>query len=134
MSSLANHAEDLLLKWLLTATTATRPSARYISLHTGDPGEARSANELVVGTDADYVRKVVTFADPVTGSGQSLSSSAVSWTAASGASYYTVTHLAIWDALTGGNCLMKAALLAPRNMTASAVLDFATGELIASLD
>ena len=63
MSCLSDYAENLVLTWLLTATAATRPSAWYVALHTGDPGETGASNEVVVGTDADYVRKAITFAD-----------------------------------------------------------------------
>lgn len=132
MSALTNHAENLLLAWLLTTGTATRPTAWYVALHTEDPGEDGSTGELVVGTDPDYVRKSVTFATPA--DGKALSSAQVSWTAASGASAYTVTHISIWDAATSGNCLYKGPLLVPKDMVASQTWDINIGELIAALD
>lgn len=134
MSGLTNHGEDLLCTWLFTTTAATRPTAWYVALHTGDPGEVGSANEVVVGTDADYVRKSVTFADPVASSGQVLSNASVSWTVNSGSAGYTVTHASIWDASTAGNCLMKGQLPVSRTLAASGVLTFAIGEIIAAMD
>ena len=132
--SLSNFLEELLLKWVFTTSTATRPTAWFVALHTGDPGETGAANEVLVGTDADYVRKAITYADPVADSGQALSNAAVSWTAAVGASNYTVTHVSVHDALTGGNCFMYGALLVARDMVASGVLTFSTGDIIQSLD
>ena len=132
MSGLTNHAEDLLLTWMFTATAATRPTAWYAALHTGDPGEAGSANEVLVGTDADYVRKSITFDDPT--SGQSPSLGAATWTVDAGSGGYTVTHLSIWDASTSGNCLIKGALPVSRSLAASQVLTFAIGDIIAALD
>lgn len=135
MSALTNFAENLLLTWLMTdAAAPTRPTAWYAALHTGDPGEAGDANEVVVGTDADYVRKAVTFADPVSDSGQVLSEAQVAWTANSGASTYTITHVSIWDASTAGNCLFKGQLLVPHEMVASGVFALDAGKIICALD
>ena len=134
MSALTNYAEDLLLTWLFTASSATRPSAWYVALHTGDPGETGASSEVVVGTDADYVRDSITFDDPVASSGQVLSDAAVSWTVDSASAGYTVTHVSIWDAVTAGNCLMKGALPVPRALTANQVLTFSIGDIIAALD
>jgi hypothetical protein len=134
MSALTNYAEDLLLTWLFTASSATRPSAWYVALHTGDPGETGASSEVVVGTDADYVRDSITFDDPVASSGQVLSDAAVSWTVDSASAGYTVTHISIWDADTVGNCLMKGALPVPRALAANQVLTFSIGDIIAALD
>ncbi len=134
MSALTNHAEDLLLTWLFTTSSATRPNAWYVALHTADPGETGASSEVVVGTDADYVRDSITFDDPVASSGQVLSDVAVSWTVDSASAGYTVTHISIWDAATAGNCLMKGALPVPRALTANQVLTFSIGDIIAALD
>ena len=135
MSGLTNAAEDMLVTWMFTdAAAPTRPTAWYAALHTADPGEAGTASEVVVGTDADYVRKSVTFADPVASSGQVLSEGAVTWTVDTASAGYTVTHLSIWTASTSGTCLMKGALPVPRALTANQVLTFSIGDLIAALD
>lgn len=133
--SLTNTAEDMLVKWMFTnATTPTRPTAWYAALHTADPGEAGTASEVVVGTDAHYVRKSVTFADPVTDSGQVLSEGAVTWTVDTASAGYTVTHLSIWTASTAGTCLISGALPVPRALTANQVLTFSIGDIIAALN
>lgn len=132
MTAFTNYAEDLLLDWAFTTDSVTRPTAWYVALHTADPGETGATAEVVVGTDADYVRKSVTFASAV--SGQSLSSGAVSWTANAGASTYVVTHVSIWDASTAGNCLMKGELLVPVTQNASDTFTIPIGDLVAALD
>lgn len=132
MSALSNYAENLLLAWLLTAGAATRPTAWYVALHTGDPGEDGTANEVTTGTDADYVRQAVTFDTP--SGGQALSSNAPSWTVATGSSGYTVTHASVWTASTSGSCLLKGQLLAARALVADDVFTFDTGEIVATLD
>lgn len=133
MSGFTNHGEELALTWLFTTSSATRPTAWYAALHDGDPGET-GANEVVVGTDADYVRKSVTFDDPVSDSGQVLSNVQASWTAASGATPYIITYVSIWDAATSGNCLMIGMLVTPFSMAASGVFTLAAEKIVAALD
>jgi hypothetical protein len=132
MSSLTNYAENLVINWLLTNGTPTRPTAWYIALHTADPTEDGSVGEVVVGTDADYVRQAITFGAPTVGQG--LNSGSVSWTAASDATTHVVTHGSIWDAATAGNCLLKGPLLASRSRVASSVLTFPIGDIVAAAD
>ena len=132
MSCLSDYAENLVLTWLLTATAATRPSAWFVALHTGDPGETGASNEVLVATDADYVRKAITFADA--SGGQSLSTLEVSWTVNSASAGYTVTHASVHDALSAGNCLFKGPLLASRALIANGVLTFSVGEIVATAD
>lgn len=132
MTALTNFAEDLILAWVFTTGTATRPTAWYVALHTADPTETGAVAEVVVGTDADYVRKSITFAAP--SGGTTASSAAVSWTVDAASGGYTVTHISIWDAATTGNCLIKGALLAERVLVANGVLTFNIGDIIAALD
>jgi hypothetical protein len=131
--SFSNDGEDLLVTWAFTTSSATRPTAWYVGLHTADPGET-GANEVVVGTDADYIRKSITFADPVAASGQCVSDSAVSWTVATGSGGYTVTHASIWTAATAGTCIIAGELPVARVLVADGVLTFNIGEVIAALD
>ena len=127
---ISTFAGNLVMDWLLDDTAATRPTAWYLSLHTGDPG-LTGANELVVGTDADYVRKAITFA--AAASLAKATDAGVTWTAASGATTYIVTHIGIWDALTTGNFLAYGALAVPETVIASGSLNLAAGRVIATL-
>jgi hypothetical protein len=132
MSALTNFGENLLLDWMFTAGAATRPTAWFVALHTADPTEAGSTGEMTTGTDADYVRKAVTFA--AAASGQSLSTLQVAHTPAVAAGSYTVTHISIWDAATAGNALMKGALLVPRLINNANPLVINVGDIVAALD
>lgn len=134
MSDIGNHAEDLLLTYLLTASSVTRPTAWFVSLHTGDPGEDGADNEVAAGTDADYIRKAVTFDDPIADTGQVLTNTAPTWTVNSGSSGYTVSHIAIFDAVSGGNCLYKGEMLVSKTLAASEVLTFTAGDIVAKLN
>lgn len=132
MSALTNTAEDLLLNWLFTTGSLTRPTAWHVALHTADPSETGASAEVTTGTDSAYTRKSITF--DAAASGQALSLGAVTWTVNGASAGYTVSHISIWDASTAGNCLMKGALPVPRPLAAGQVLTFSIGGIIAALD
>lgn len=128
--SFSNYGENLALTWLFTDSSATRPTAWYVAVHTEDPTEDGSAGELDSSDDAGFVRKSVTFADA--SGGQSVSEATVAWTPTTGS--FVVTHVSVWDALTAGNCLIKGALVIPRTVTNASPLAINAGDLIAALD
>ena len=81
---------------------------KYISEHTGNPG-ATGANEVTTGVDSAYVRRAATMVKSLDGNFYRARNSAdVVFPAAGSGASYTVTHIAVWDALTGGNCLAVA--------------------------
>lgn len=132
--SMTNACEELVLTWLLTTTAVDRrPVDWELSLHTADPGEAGTANEVGTGVDADYARQPLTFDDPVANSGRVLSDLAATFTAASDATTHTVTHAVIWD-LTNVVALYVGELIVPRTRVASQDTTFAAGDVIANLD
>jgi len=91
---------------LLRGVTLTGVSP-FLALHTGDPGEAGSANEVATGA---YVRKAITFGAPA--DGVFTSTNAPEFTA-TGAAWGEISYLSIWDAETVGNCLFQGAATAP---------------------
>jgi hypothetical protein len=125
--SLTNAFETTTLTWLLTASSATRPTAWYIGLFTAPPGEAGGGTE-VSGTA--YVRKAVTFT--VTGDTAS-NSAAVEWPVAGG-SWGTITDLAIFDAVTAGNMIGYATLTAAKTIATGDVFRIPLGDLDVTLD
>lgn len=127
---ISTYAGNLVLDWLLSVDAATRPTAWYLSLHTADPG-LTGANEVVVGTDADYVRKAMTFAAAATLA--KASNASATWTADAAATTYVVTHIGIWDAATAGNFLASGQLAVPETVVASGTLNLASGRAIAAI-
>ena len=124
MVAKTNYAEALVLNWLLTATSVTRPTATYCALHTADPTETGAVAQLTAGNG--YSRQPVTFnnaAQPFA------NSNLVSFGPCVTADWGTITHFSIWDAASGGNCLYYAALSASRNIAVSDKLEFAIGDL-----
>jgi hypothetical protein len=125
--SFTNDAETRTLQWLFTAGTPTRPTAWYIGLFTAAPGEAGGGTEVSGGS---YVRMAVTLS--VSGD-TATNSAAVEWPTAS-ASWGTVTHIAIFDALTTGNMLSYATLTASKTIASGDVLRIPASSLTITLN
>ena len=114
MSSFSDYTENLVLNWLLTTNSATRPTAWYVGLFTAAPSDTGGGTEV---TGNAYAR-VATGTISVTGTSPTTAtnSAAIEFAAASGGNWGTVTHAAIFDASTGGNMLAWAALTTSRTI------------------
>jgi hypothetical protein len=129
MSALSNSAEKLLLDFLMTTGTATRPTAWYVALYTAAPNDASTGS--TGGTEVSgngYSRQAVTFAAAATPGGTTTSTDAQSFTA-SGGDFGTVTHMAIIDASSGGNMLWHGALTTSRTVNDGDTLTFSAGNI-----
>lgn len=127
-TALSNFAENLLLNWLLTTGTATRPTAWYVSLHTADPTDAGTGTEVSGGS---YARVSAAFA--AASSGATSNSATLTFPTASG-SWGTVTHVGIWDASTSGNLLYYGPLTASASIASGTTYSISSGNLSAALD
>ena len=125
MAALANYSEKLLLDFLMTAGTATRPTAWYVALYTSAPNDGGGGTEL---SGDGYSRQSVTWAAAATPGGTTSNSNAPSFTA-SGGSWGTITHLGIHDASSSGNLLWHGALTASKVIADGDSLDFAAGRI-----
>jgi hypothetical protein len=125
--SFSNTYETNVLTWTFTNGAVTRPTAWYLGLFTSDPGEAQGGTEVSGGA---YVREAVTFS--VTGD-TATNSAAVEWPVATG-SWGTITHIAVYDALTGGNQIAYAALAIAKTIATGDVLRVPAGDLDITLD
>jgi hypothetical protein len=122
MAALSDYSENLLLDWLMTAGSATRPTAWYVALYTAAPSDSGGGTEVSTG---GYARQSVSFT--VTGDTAS-NSGAVSFTA-SGANYGTVTHVGIFDAVSAGNLLWHGAMTASKLIEDGDTLQFDAGNI-----
>lgn len=125
MAALSDHAEKLILDWLMTNGSATRPTAWYVALYTAAPSDAGGGTEV---SGSGYSRQSVTFDAATSGTGTTSNSGAVTFTAAGG-SWGTITHLGIHDASTGGNLLWHGSLLASKTIADGDTLEFAIGNI-----
>lgn len=125
MAALSDYAEKLLLDFLMTSGTATRPTAWYVALYTAAPSDSGGGTEVSTG---GYARQSVSF-DAATSPGGTTSNSAdVSFTAVGG-DYGTVTHMGIFDASTGGNLLWHGVLSASKTVEDGDTITFSAGNI-----
>ena len=125
MAALSDYAEKLLLDFLMTTGTATRPTNWYVALYTAAPNDAGGGTEVSAG---GYARQSVSFNAASSPGGTTSNSGEVSFTA-SGGDYGTVTHMGIFDASTSGNLLWHGALTASKTVADGDTLTFAVGNI-----
>jgi len=125
MAALSDHAEKLILDWMMTAGTATRPTAWYVALYTAAPSDAGGGTEL---TGSGYAREAVAFAAATSGAGTTSNTGAVIFTA-DGGDWGSVTHMGIHDASSGGNLIWHGSLAAAKTVADGDTLEFAVGNI-----
>ena len=129
MAGMTDHLETQLLGAVLNGTAYTSPTALYVWLFTSDPTETGSEGTEV--SDTAYVRQQVTF-DPVTDGTASNTNLIEFATAVS--DYGTITHIAILDAVTGGNMLFYQELETSLIVGEGVGIRIAMGDLTIRLD
>lgn len=131
MSSFSDYTENLVLNWLLTTNSATRPTAWYVGLFTAAPSDTGGGSEV---TGNAYAR-VATGTISVSGTSPTTAtnSAAIEFAAASGGNWGTVTHAAIFDASTSGNMLAWAALTTSRTINDGDVFRIPASSLTVTL-
>ena len=137
MSAASNYLENKVLDHVLTATTYTAPAARYLALFTNTSTNA--AANLEAGTLTDeistsgtaYIRKAVTFA--AASSGSSATNATVTFDAAT-ATWGTITHIAVMDAVSSGNVLFYGAVTTSKTIETGDTFQVSSGNLTISLD
>lgn len=127
--SFSNHLETEILDHVFGGNAYTAPSTLYLALHTANPDEDASGAEVSTSGTA-YARQTVTFT--VSGN-EATTSAAVEYSTAT-ASFGTVTHVAVWDASTGGNMLAYAALTSSKAIDTGDVFRVPAGDLDITLD
>lgn len=104
----------------------------FVALFTSDPGDDGSGTEVTGGS---YAREIVNqdgttapfWEASDTGTGIQ-NDSAITFTTAT-ASWGTITHVAIYDAITAGNLLFHGPLSASKVVGSGDTFEFAAGEL-----
>jgi hypothetical protein len=122
MSAASNYTETLALTWLLTNSSATRPTAWYVALFTSDPTDAGSGTE-VSGTN--YARQSVSFS--VTN--DTASNSATVTFPAAGSNWGTITHVGVYDASSSGNLLFHGAVTTSKAIDTGDTFQITSGNL-----
>jgi hypothetical protein len=111
MSSFSDYTENLVLTWLFTTSSATRPTAWYVGLYTAAPSDTGGGTEV---SGNAYARKVT---GTISGSGTATTftnAAAIEFAPASGGNWGTIGWAGIFDAVSGGNLLAWAPLTTSR--------------------
>jgi len=126
MAALSDVAEKLLLDWLMTTGSATRPTAWYVALYTAAPSDSGGGTEVSTG---GYARQSVTFDAAATPGGTTSNNNVVQFTA-SGADFGIITHIGIHSAVSGaGNLLWHGAMTTSRTVSDGDTLEFSVGNI-----
>lgn len=107
MTAFTNYAENAIMDHARGGTAWTQPTGLWAQLHTGDPGEAGTAN--VAG---ESTRQSISF--PAAVDGVLTNDADVGWLNVSTTEVYT--HVSIHDAVTAGNPIMKGPLSASKSV------------------
>ena len=126
MSSASDYTENLALTFLLTASTATRPTAWYVALFTTATNDTSGGTEVTGGS---YARQTVAWT--VTGD-TAANTSTITFPTAS-ASQGTITHVAIHDAVTAGNRLFHGAVTTSKSIDTGDTFQITAGSLTITL-
>ena len=127
--SASNYAENKILDHALGVATFTRPANVFLALFTSDPGEAGTGSEVA---GLGYARQQTQF-NPAS-NGQSANTSLVTFPAASGGAWGTLTHFGIFDALSAGNLLFSGALAATKVIADTDQLLLDAGSIVVTAD
>lgn len=107
MASFSNYTENLVLTWLFTGSSATRPTAWYVGLFTAAPSDSGGGTEV----SGNAYARVAT--GTISGSGTTTTftnAAAIEFAAASGGNWGTIGWAGIFDASTSGNLIAWAPL------------------------
>lgn len=127
MSSFTDYTENLVLNWLFTTNSATRPTAWYVGLFTAAPSDTGGGTEI---TGNGYSRTATgTMSVSGTSPTNCTNSAAIEFSAAYGGDWGTITHVAIFDASSSGNMLGWAALTTSRTINDGDILRIPAGDL-----
>lgn len=111
-------------KYLYTAEAmGVRPTARFVRLHSTDPGVDGSVGEI---TGSAYAAQAVSFTRTTN---QVVNAAAITFPAVITAGY-TVAWYSVFDAATAGNMLVRCALAVPKTLAVGDAASFGVGEII----
>lgn len=131
--SASNYLEGKILSATFRGETFPTPSSLYLGLHTASPTEAGGIGEITAGW---YARQDLAqgglvstaFTPPSEGDNTISNAKNILFPAVTSASVIA-THIAIYDAPTGGNMLYYADLVSPKTLDVGDVFSMPVGGL-----
>ncbi len=131
MGSFSDYTEDALLNHLFGKGDYTPPTI-YVGLSTADPGD--NGTELSEPTGNGYARVETAAADWNVATGGLLNNANTILFGPATGDWGTLTHFALFDAVTAGHLLVHGTLACPKTIDSGDSARFANGELDVTLD
>jgi len=125
--SFSNYLEQKVLEHVFDNTAYTSPTTVYVGLFTTDPTDAGSGTEISGGS---YARQSASF----TVSGNAATTDAAIEFPTATATWGSITHIGIFDALTTGNLLAHSSLTAAKTIESGDVFRIPSGDIDITLD
>lgn len=122
MSALSDYLENKLLDHVLKVAAFTVPTNVFVALYTTATTDAGGGTEVTGGS---YARQTCNTWTAAVG-GATSNSASINFSNMPAA---TVTHVALWDAVTAGNMLFHGALTASQVVSAGQTFTFAIGDI-----
>jgi hypothetical protein len=141
MSQMSDYLENKLVDHIFRGYTYSLPSSIYVGLHTASPTDA-GGNEVsgnayaragLAPSASNWQSTNGTTSGPSTGTGGQTQNAGTITFPVPTASWGSVTHFGIYDALSGGNLLFWAALAVPKTINQGDTVSFAGGTLTVTL-
>jgi len=123
--SFTDYLEDKVLNHVFGGTDYTAPTALYVALFKGTPGDAGSGTEV---SAFNYARQSVAMSVAGTAPTEATNDADIEFPAALGP-FGRVTHAGVYDALTGGNLLAWATLTDPSDFSTEQSHDIQTTDI-----
>ena len=117
-----NYGAEQTLRWVLGQTAQAPPTEFFCALHIGDPGPDGTDNPAGETLRVEYVPDTINAVGGGTGEADVLNTGDINWVGISDTE--TISHVSIWDALTGGNAWYKGDLVAPVSVVAGGNFQF----------
>jgi len=131
MGSFADYWENEILDHLFGKGSYTPPTI-YVGLSTADPTD--DASGLAEPSGGSYARVATAGADWNVASGGAIANANdITFPEATG-SWGTITHFALFDAVSAGNMLAHGALSVSKSIRSGDTAKFASGDLDVTLD
>lgn len=136
MAAMSNYLEKKLGEHILRGTSSTAPSALFLALCTGAPGETNTpANECSYTGYARVGMGAIATAfglinDGATTDGLCSNTNAITFGANADAGSVTVSHWVICDAASGGNTLYWGAFDVAKAITQNDIPFVAAGDIV----
>ena len=130
MSAMTNYMEKAVTNHFFRNTATTSPVAVYLAMYESAPGEDGSGTEA---SYTNYTRVVSTWSE-ANEAGEIYNTGSIVFPANGDAGDVTLTHAAVFDAVAGGNMLIKGVLSVPKTIQSSDVIAVGDGQLKLTFD